>query len=259
MNLCLHVFVLQDNSYYIQYTAQMWIVSNGIRTFAVILFDDENWDFPYWYSSYSTFYQPVIGYSGGDLINFATLNTNFWELNETVGNTGVRGAWIFPMFDTSANYDAEERCMKWYNEERSTEAVNLVEVSFLNACPCTYQQALRNWRWRWGFNFGTRERCTFLWWPRRMNGFRWGRDPLGTIECCYDDTGMLLVGGRNNGGTSKKFHFYYEAVNHITTDLVPYLDCCVKSSRTELCDKFYQLRVSDDCSEFDESACECYL
>ena len=256
MNLCLHVFALQDN--YIQYTTQMWIVSNGIRTFAVILFDDENWDFPYWYSTYTTFQQPVIGYSGGDLVNFATLNTNFWELNETVGNTGVRGAWIFPMFDTSANYDAEDGCMKWYNEEKSTGAVNLVEESDLNACPCTYQQAMRNWRWRWGFNFGTRERCTFLWWPQHMNDFRWGIDPLGTIECCYDESDTLIV-GRPNGGTSKKFHFSYEAADHITSDLVPYLDCCVRSSRTELCDKYYELRISDDCSQYDESACECCL
>ncbi len=231
----------------------MWIVSNGIRTFAVILFDDENWDFPYWYSSYTS-YQPVIGYSGGDLVNFATLNTNFWELNETVGNTGERGAWIF---DMSANYDAEERCMKWYNEEKPSGAVNLVNESILNACPCTYQQATLNWRWRQGFSYGTRDNCTFLWWPRRT-GFIWGRDPLGTIECCYDDVGSLIV-GRPNGGTSKKFHFSYEVVNHITSDLVPYLDCCVKSSRTELCDRFYELRVPDDCSQFDESACECYL
>ena len=91
-----------------------------------------------------------------------------------------------------------------------------------------------------------------------MNGFRWGRDPLGTIECCYDESGTLIV-GKPNGGTSKKFPFYYEAVNHITSDLVPYLDCCVRSSRSDLCDRFYELRVSDDCSQFDETACECYL
>ena len=232
----------------------MWIVSNGIRTFAVTLYDDENWDFPSWYSSY-TFNQPLIGYSGGDLINFETLPINFWELNETVGNTGVRGAWIFPMFDTSANYDAEERCLEWYMNEREAGAVNLVNDSFINACPCTYRQARRNWRWRWGFNYGTRDRCTFLWWPRRP-GLRWGREPFGTIECCYNDVDELIV-GRPAGGTSKRFHFYYEAVSHIHSDLVPYQDCCVRSNRTELCERFYELRVSDDCSRFDERACKC--
>ena len=218
----------------------MWIVSNGIRTFAVTLYDEENWEFPYWYRLY-TFNQPVIGYSGGDLINFATLDTIFWELNDTVGNTGVRGTWIFPMFDQGANYDAEERCMEWYEEERLTPPVNLVNESFLNACPCTYQQALSNWRWRQGFNFNNRERCTFLWWPRR-NSFRWGVDPLGTIECCYDAFDSLIV-GRPDGGTSKKFHFYYEAVDHINRDLLPYQDCCVRSNRTDLCDSYYELRI----------------
>ena len=250
------IFTLQDNaygSYLVQYTTQMWIVSNGIRTFAVTLYDDEDWEFPHWYSSYS-FYQPVIGYSGGDFINFATLSTNFWELNDTVGNTGVRGAWIFPMFDQGANYDAEERCMEWYNIERFTSPANLVSESSLNSCPCTYQQALRNWRWRRGFRSGIRDRCTFLWWPRR-NRFRWGRDPLGTIECCYDDFGSLIVGGPN-GGTSKKSHFSYEGVRYINSDLVPYQDCCVRSSRTELCNRYYELRISDDCSLFNEAPCK---
>lgn len=122
----------------------MWIISNGIRTFAVILYNHKNWKFSYWYSLY-TFYQPVIGYCGGAAINFATLNTNFWELNDTVGNAWIKGEWIFPLFDTSANYDSEDRCMEWYNEEQKSEAVSLVDESFLNACPCTYQQALSNW------------------------------------------------------------------------------------------------------------------
>ena len=249
----------------------MLIVSNGIRTFSLISFDDNNWFFAYWYSRYN-YYSPVIGYSAGDGINFETLNVEFWNLNVTVGNTGSPGVWIFQLFDTQDNQSAEEDCKAWYDSEKLEGPVDFVDQSILNSCPCTIEQARANRRagWSWGFRYASRENCTVLWWPRRTGWSWWRREPIGTVECCYDEFGSLIVGPKS-GGTSKKYHFYYEAAQHVNLDLIPYQDCCVRSSRTELCDYYYELRKSDNCSFYDEAlgkqydlmwlsiCCDCYL
>ena len=247
----------------------MLIASNGIRTYSLISFDDNNWFFAYWYSRYN-YNSPVIGYSAGDGINFETLNVEFWNLNVTVGNTGSPGVWIFPLFDTQDDQSAEEDCKAWYDSEKLEGTVDFVNQSILNSCPCTIEQARANRRWRRGFRYASRENCTVLWWPRRTGWRWWGREPIGTVECCYDDVGTLFVGPRS-GGTSKKYHFHYEAAQHVNLDLIPYQDCCVRSSKTELCDYYYELRKSDNCSFYNEAlgkqydlmclsiCCDCYL
>ena len=246
----------------------MLIVTDGIRTFSLVSFDDNDWFFAYWYSSYTS-NSPVIGYSAGDGMNFKTLSEEFWNLNVTVGNTGSPGVWIFPLFDDQS---AEEDCKAWYDSERLEGPVDLVNRSILNSCPCTIEQARANRRagWRGGFWYASRENCTVLWWPRRTDWSWLGREPMGTVECCYDEFGSLIVGPKS-GGTSKRYHFYHEAEQHINLDLIPYQDCCVRSSKTELCDYYYELRKSDDCSFYDEAlgmqynlmclwiCCDCYL
>ena len=235
----------------------MLLVSDGIKTYAIISYDDNNWNFPYWYSRYSWYRRngPVIGYSGGDGINFKTLDVEYWNLDKIRGNTGVVGVWVFPMFDTVSNkeVEAQARCKRWYDENKHLGPVDFVAESSLNACPCTMAQAERNRRigWSWGFRYGSRERCTVLWWPRRNNWRWWRTEPIGSKECCYDESGNLIVGSKL-GGTSKKYHFYYESALHISQDYTPYLDCCVLTSKTKFCNRYYKLRVSDDCSQYDE-------
>ena len=230
----------------------MLIVSDTVRTFALVSYDENNWEFPYWYSGYF-WSSPIIGYSAGDGLSFETLDVQFWNLNTTIGNTGTEGVWIFPLF-VSSGRSPEEECKAWYDRERLEGVVDFVSRSILNSCPCTLEQAQANWRagWAWGFYYASRPNCTMMWWPRRVGWSWWGSEPIGTVECCYDDMGTLIVGPRN-GGTSKKYHHYHEPVQYINSDLIPYRDCCVASSSTELCDYYYQLRRSDDCSLYDEA------
>lgn len=202
----------------------------------------------------------MIGYSSGSVANFRVINDfNIWELNYTAGtNTGVNGTWIFPLFTENSNYDADEQCNEWYRRESRMPPINLVNESALNSCPCTHDQATSNWRFRSGFRYHSRSRCTYLWWPRRRSGFRWGIDPLGTVECCYDDNGSLIKSG-SKAGTSKKFHFRRgsEAVDHIYSDLLPYNDCCVNNTMSQFCtEKYHKLRIPDDCSSYDATTCK---
>ncbi len=111
-------------------------------------------------------------------------------------------------------------------------------------CPCTFTQANVD------ANFQLSNHKLDFFHPGAANCFR---GPSSTTasgqQCCYGEDGNIIV-GPPGGGTADRYspdgvvsttlHFFY--------DVAPWFACCKLSNQ---CDKYYEHRPSDDCSEYD--------
>lgn len=220
-------------------TFQLVLASDSVDTYAFFLYEEGglNWNRDH--------QQIVVGYDAKNYINYLNVmvddTEDYLQLDSIEGNTGNDGEWYFKLTgsDDDTNYELE--CFKWAAKQDG----DVVEDYFdgLPACPCTRQQARRDWRfwfgWRWGLSSGPN--CATLVWSGRQS----------TTECCYDeDTGALLV-GPSAGGSFRLHHPWFSNKDYITEDQQPHEYCCELSNR---CSTFYTYRPSDDCSGYDPSA-----
>lgn len=184
----------------------------------------------------------MVGYDAKNYVNYQNVELtgtdDYTDIDSSIGNTGKPGEWYFLLTDPDA-INSEQECFKWATRQDN----DIFEEYFdgLPSCPCTQSQARRDWRfwfgWRWGLSSGPN--CATFLWSRRQS----------TIECCYDSSGGLLVGGVS-GGSYKLYHPFFSNRQYITEDKIPYENCCLLSDH---CSMFYTYRPSDNCSEYDPS------
>ena len=213
----------------------MLLASDSVDTYAIFLYEEDgiNWN--------RESRRIVIGYDAKNYIDYLNVDASddFTTIDTLTGNTGSVGEWYFQLTDPDSDINFEKECFKWV--ARQDEDVFEEYFEGLPSCPCTWFQARRDWRfwfaWRWGLSSGPN--CGTLIWSRRQS----------TIECCYDDSGALLVGGKS-GGSYKLYHPLFSNREYITEDKQPYEHCCQFS---KLCSLFYTYRPSDNCSGYDAS------
>ena len=181
----------------------------------------------------------VVGYDAKDFqnyFNFIRSPQELFMLHNVIGNTGRNGEWYYNFTLPPGEITADLKCLLWVRAQIEQP----LDISSLRVqyCPCTKQQALLDWSFWFGNTWGLSSS------PNCATALFSGSQH--TLECCYDRSGNLLV-GPIEGGSYKKYNplFYYE--NYLQDDLMPYIDCCVSSSR---CDLYYKYRPSDDCSKY---------
>ena len=216
-------------------TFQLLLASDSVDTYAVFLYEKDGiiWN--------RESRDIVIGYDSKNYISYLNVDgsKNFIEIDTLTGNTDSEGEWYFQLTDGDDDTNYERECFKWANRQKK----NVFEEYFegLPVCPCTRQQARRDWRfwfgWRWGLS--SAPNCATLVWSGRQS----------TTECCYDDSGALLV-GMSAGGSYKLHHPWFSNRDYITEDEQPYEYCC---QRSDHCSMFYTHRPSDDCTGYDAS------
>ena len=216
-------------------TFQLLLASDSVDTYAVFLYEKDGiiWN--------RESRDIVIGYDAKNYISYLNVDgsKNFIEIDTLTGNTDSEGEWYFQLTDGDDDTNYERECVKWANRQKK----NVFEEYFegLPVCPCTRQQAWRDWRfwfgWRWGLS--SAPNCATLVWSGRQS----------TTECCYDDSGALLV-GKSAGGSYKLHHPWFSNRDYITEDKQPYVYCCQLSDH---CSMFYTHRPSDDCTGYDAS------
>lgn len=183
----------------------------------------------------------VVGFDARDLTNYHNVELQSEEtsrLHTLTGNTGRIGEWYYNFSTPVEDFSAEQRCAMWAQRQETVAANATSGSSLALACPCTRQQAQRDWSFWFGYYWGLSSYpgCATVLFSRSQS----------TIECCYDDAGALIVGPRL-GGSFKLYNplFFYQ--QNFFEDVRPYRDCCVDSNR---CRTYYKYRPSDDCSAY---------
>ena len=216
-------------------TFQLVLATDYIRTFVFYLYEEEgiNWD-PSRVSR-----SVVIGYDAKNYIdydNVALDSTEYLNIDMIMGNTGYEGQWFFELVSDTVQSPIEQ-CLIWARSQPKD-----LNFDDLGSCPCTRQQARRDWRFFFGHNWGlsSRPECaTFISWRRRRNQI--------SLECCYDDASGALIVGPRNGGTYKRYSSLFNPSQNYLQDILPYQQCCIDS---DYCATYYMHRPSDDCSGY---------
>ena len=180
----------------------------------------------------------VIGHDAKDYTNYNNVElvrSEYFRIHEVQGNTGRRGEWYFN-YTTPGEIDSAKLCLKWSQRQGNVSAMF---AGMGQSCPCTHEQALRDWRFWFGYYWGYSARpdcATLLFsWPRQTS-----------IECCYDTDGSLIVGA-NRAGSHLLYNPLFDYVKNSQEDRIPYCYCCEES---DLCQLYYKHRPSDDCSNY---------
>lgn len=212
-------------------TCQLVLATDYISTYGFFLYNDTNWNV-----SLSSSRPVTIGYDAKDFINYDRVNlpsqNDFFIINDIRGNTGRNAEWYFN-FTSRENTNPYRLCRRWSHEQ-----IGSYYVPSSLSCPCTYQQALLDWRFWFGYFWGVSSQphcATFLFSQRQS-----------TTECCYDSNGTLIV-GPNGGGSYFQYNplFYYQ--QHFLKDHLPFEYCCIES---RLCQLYYNHRPSSDCNSY---------
>ncbi|XP_078670157.1 uncharacterized protein LOC144910683 isoform X23 [Branchiostoma floridae x Branchiostoma belcheri] len=217
-------------------THQLVLATDGVKSFALFNYGAMNWE--------QTWREARLGYTAADSINFFDSKYSglpeIFNINEFVGNTGIRGKWFFRLDDPAqgdVNYD--QLCLGWADLQDEALLVNFTSDS--QPCPCSWTQAVRDRRFRINWD----DMCAELRWT----------SPLGIGQrCCYsdveddpEDSGALLL-GFPGGGSVILYDPRVDAEQYQSQDLLPRTHCCLLSRNCEL---FYRYRPSDTCERYD--------
>ena len=213
-------------------TFQLVLATDFLTTYAFFLYDDSTW-------SLSRRFWPrvVIGHDNKDFTNYDNIqltSPEYLRIQNIQGNTGRTGEWYFN-YTAQGEVDSAKLCLQWAQRQDSNVSAAFEGVL---SCPCTRQQAWRDWRFWFGYywGFSARPNCATLLFSRRQS----------TIECCYDDDGSLIVGA-DDGGSFLLYNPLFRHRQNVLEDRQPYRYCCEES---KLCQLYYLHRPSDDCSMY---------
>lgn len=217
-------------------TFQLVLATNYTSTYGFYIYGETNWNI----QRRAPWQRIVVGHDGRDYINYKNIefesNANYLNIDNTMGNSGQLGVWYFDYNSQESQVNSESLCVEWSIRQAT---INAEFESVPSACPCTRQQARRDWRF-WFANFwglSSRPNCATLLFSGQQS----------TIECCYDDDGSLIVGA-SDGGSYLLYNPLFHYLNYTLEDASPYRYCCVDSERCQL---YYKHRPSDDCSAYD--------
>lgn len=214
-------------------TFQLVLATDYLTTYSFFLYDESTWSLHRWYWP-----RVVIGHDAKDYTNYDNIQlsrSQYFRIHDVQGNTGRRGEWYFN-YTAPGEVNSEKLCLKW-SQRQNNNVTALFEGVW--SCPCTRQQARRDWRFWFGYYWGysARPNCATLL-------FSWRRQ--SSIECCYDSDGSLIVGA-NDGGSHLLYNPLFRHVQNFQEDRLPYRHCCEESN---LCQLYYKYRPSDDCSNY---------
>lgn len=215
-------------------TFQLVIATDFIQTHAFYLYE---------YSTISHFdwQRAVVGYDAKDFQNYFNLDQmpqDLVMLHRVAGNTGRIGEWHFNFTSPPGQVTAEQRCRAWARRQRG-QLLDITSIQ-IRHCPCTRQQAERDWRFWFGYFWGlsSNPNCATVLFSGSQH----------TLECCYDRFGALIVDPTDRGaGSYKLYHPLLYNSEYYEEDLLPYYDCCTHSRRCQL---YHTLRPIDNCSKY---------
>ena len=212
-------------------TCQLVLATDYSSTYGFFLYLDTNWNI-----TRSSRHHIIIGYNARDFINYYQVNLpsqeDYFIIDQIQGNTGYSGKWYFN-FTSSEATNPYRLCYKWSHEQTRSYYI----PSSLS-CPCTYQQALLDWRFWFGYFWGvsSRPHCATLLFSQQQR----------TTECCYDSEGSLII-GPNGGGSYLQYSPLFNYQQYFMADSLPYEYCCIQS---KLCQLYFEHRPSSDCYQY---------
>ena len=210
-------------------TFQLILATDFVQTQAYFIYEVSNLNLQSWQ-------RVVVGYDARDFTNYHYLQLPFpRRLDLTEGNTGRVGVWHFRL--SLYEFTAEQRCLQWANrQQRENYYFSRLRIQF---CPCTINQAQRDWKYWFGYYSGlsSHPNCATI----LLSGNQ------RTIECCYNKFGALITGPYSRGGSFKRYNPLFFHRNNLQQDVQPYLDCCVHSNR---CQIYYANRRPTNCSGY---------
>ena len=138
------------------------------------------------------------------------------------------------MFDLSHTLNSDEeierKCIEWANEQENPDKW----TAGLPSCPCSRQQANRDWRY--SFHHGSRTNCSLF----------IASSEQSTVQCCYNHDGALFT-DTSMGGSYLLYSSLFYSSEYEENDRIPYENCCVGSDNCEL---FRTYRPVDNCSRY---------
>ena len=216
----------------------MVLATDFIQTYATYNYIDSTLDLPNWQ-------RIVIGYDVRDFDSYHNVQLDSGEdylrADTVQGNTGLNGLWLFNLTGNEDSSNPEARCLMWVRRQQQSLDIDKNSLR-ISSCPCTRRQARRDWSFWfahfWGLSL--HPNCATVLFSGSQS----------TIECCYDDSGALIV-GPSSGGSLKLYNplFFYQ--DNYVEDTLSYQDCCVNS---DLCNQYYRFRPSDNCSNYEPPA-----
>lgn len=209
------------------------LATDYLTTYAFFLYEDE----ATWSLRRQFWPRIVIGHDNKDYVNYKSIRLSrqqYLRIHSVQGNTGLAGEWYFN-YTAQGELDSAKRCLQWAQRQDGNTSASF---EGLPSCPCTRQQARRDWRFWFGYYWGlsARPNCATLLFSRRQS----------TIECCYDDDGSLIIGAKD-GGSYLLNNPLFRNQQSVLEDRQPHRHCC---EDTELCGQYYHHRPSDDCSKY---------
>lgn len=192
----------------------------------------------------------VVGFTTADgtyFINSPLSGSRFVTLldnNAALSNVGVKGRLFYRLSNIQSRCGAVINCLRWYNNDLQVNGLFPLWTLFLPPCPCTYFQAIRDWRFRVE-RFTISTVCFVSLFPSLFGA---------QSECCYRVrfvfffrffffriVGGSLILGPTDGGSASRYNSFFFPSLHAQFDLQPFQDCCVLSN---LCHLYYQRRPS---------------
>ncbi|XP_073483821.1 mucin-like protein [Aquarana catesbeiana] len=264
-------------------TFQVVLVTDGIYSFALILFDDGGmkWIF----NALPTFHLPKMGYHSGipsarNVNNFPAFNDpqtdtsvsikQRYRPDQYIGyNTGKKGRWAYRLDSNSQSaINSRLQCLQWYYKEEIP-----YWISSTSPCPCTYNQATSDSSFTDGFNilnYGFDIKKASEQYLTVQNMFP-SRNGAGS-RCYYSSWSGALVYGEKERylptpwTSFNTFKYYSNQIaynNYFWNTVLPpqrqlykveeidsYNTCCRYSESTYLCNLYRQKRPLDYCDNY---------
>ena len=210
------------------------MATDYISTYAYFLYNNSNWD------PNQAFSRPVtVGYDASDYDNYEQVSLplpgDYFNMDTLQGNTRLTGEWYFNFTSVEAT-NPNRLCRKWSQDHIKFRPYFPISMS----CPCTYEQALLDWRFWFGYFWGisSMPHCATLVFSPPNTAY--------TIECCYDYDGSLIVDSRYSGSYFR-YNPLFHYRQHVLDDRQPHEHCCIESN---LCQLYHLYRPPSQCSQY---------
>ncbi|KAM3932726.1 uncharacterized protein RB166_005749 [Leptodactylus fuscus] len=260
-------------------TYQVVLATDGIYSFALILFEDGGMKWKY--NSLTGFHLPKMGYYSGiarasNVNDFPAFNDPQTEPSVSIQqryspdqypgfNTGKKGQWAYRLDSNSQRtVNSRLQCLNWYYSETA--------ATWPSSCPCTYNQALMDPSFIDGlsplyYGFDVKTTSEQYWSVQNMFP---SRDGAGS-RCYYSWSGALIYGERERylptpWASFNFFQFYTNQrayANYFWNTVLPphrkqYKDgeidpfnfCCKYSGSNYLCNLYREKRPLDHCENY---------
>ena len=166
------------------------------------------------------------------------------DLDTKAGNTGIKGDYFYRL-ETRDGDDFDTQCRKWVKWQEDNLKHAATRLSFPKS-PCSLFQASFDSRF---FPFNDPSTLNLCFYSSLGYVIRSPVSAFVYQKSCYsvspqDFAALRLANGVDAGSLEV---FYLNRPNDVLDDTTAKEICCYKSSN---CDKFYQVRPSDDCAGY---------